>query len=69
MAAQFPPDELAYEMAHKNDYRGNELVIPVSIFGILALICVLLRPIARRANNVALAVDDYLIFVSMVSSA
>jgi hypothetical protein len=66
--ANFPPEEVAYEMAHINDNRGYQQTVPIAIFGVIAFVCVAMRPIARRTNKVLLGLDDWLIIAAMVRS-
>jgi hypothetical protein len=63
------PEEIQYEIEHINDNRGYQQIIPLAIFGIVALICVILRPIARKSSRIVLGLDDYLIIASMVRIA
>ncbi|KAF2239178.1 hypothetical protein EV356DRAFT_572645 [Viridothelium virens] len=59
------PEEISYEEAHIHDNRAYQQNIPVAIFGLLAFICVVLRPVCRRLSGTLLGLDDWLIIASM----
>lgn len=60
------PEEIAYEESHIHDNRAYQLIVPIAIFGFVAFVCVVLRPIARRSSHMSLGLDDFLILASMV---
>jgi hypothetical protein len=61
-----PPEVIAYQMAHKDDNKGPELIAVSAIFGSLALSCVMARMVSRRISSAPFGMDDYLIIVAMV---
>jgi hypothetical protein len=61
-----PPEVIAYQMAHKDDNKGPQLVAVSAIFGSLALSCVMARIVSRKISTAPFGTDDYLIIVAMV---
>ncbi|KAF2185205.1 hypothetical protein K469DRAFT_707981 [Zopfia rhizophila CBS 207.26] len=60
-----PPEVIAYQMAHKDEDRGRELIATSCIFGFLALSCVTARMISRKLSPAKIGVDDYLVMGAM----
>lgn len=47
---------------------GRDVVIPMFVFGALALVSTILRTVARRMRKVGLGIDDYCMMVATVRS-
>ena len=62
-----PPDELAYQLAHKDENIGYQLIVTSAIFGSLAFLCVTARMMSRRMSPGPFGIDDYLAVVAMVT--
>ena len=60
------PQQIAYEAAHIHESRAPALLVPLIIFELIALACVVGRVWARRRSRTPLGLDDYLIVAAMV---
>lgn len=47
---------------------GRDIVIPMLVFGVLALISMVLRIVGRRMRNISLGIDDYCMIFATVRS-
>ena len=64
--SELSKQELKYEILHKNDDRGPDLIAAYTACLALAYIAVTLRFISRRKSKNALLADDWTLVVALV---
>lgn len=60
------PEQIQYQMSHKDDDRRAGIVASISIMLVVAYGAVILRVVARRIGRVPLKMDDWMIMVGLV---
>ena len=61
-----PPQEEAYQLAHKDDNRSADVVAAVTICLVAAFVAVFLRFLSRKLSKAPLGADDWMIVVGLV---
>ncbi|KAJ9239777.1 hypothetical protein DTO169E5_4289 [Paecilomyces variotii] len=59
------PEQIQYQMSHKDDDRRAGIVASISIMLVVAYGAVILRVVARRIGRVPLKMDDWMIMVGL----
>ncbi|KAK3213942.1 hypothetical protein GRF29_28g1538354, partial [Pseudopithomyces chartarum] len=63
----FTPEEIAYETSHQNEDRGGLLIAISSVFTAAAVLCFIIRIVARRISQSRINLDDYLSLGATIS--
>lgn len=63
----FTPEEIAYETSHQNEVRGGLLIAISSVFTAAAVLCFIIRIVARRISQSRINLDDYLSLGATIS--
>lgn len=65
MATLFTDEQFRYQQEHYNESRTSSYVAGSIVLIVIATLSVILRFLARKSRKVALAVDDYMLVVSL----
>ncbi|KAL1856022.1 hypothetical protein Plec18167_000355 [Paecilomyces lecythidis] len=62
------PEQIQYQMSHKDDDRGPGIVVAISVMLAVAYVAVCLRVVARRLGGAPLKMDDWMIMFGLFLS-